>query len=108
MSYSISSIMIVGVLRNGLLKNNLLKNNLVRNISTRVPKKFEEIPYNEQYENRDFIVTINRDNIPENLTKPKYISSELNAGIPPSHGIHFLLDKSSLIIIYWWFLLLKT
>ena len=66
--------MIVGVLR-----NNLLKNNLIRNISTRVPKKFNEIPYNEQYENRDFIVTINTDNLPDTLTKPNYISSELNA-----------------------------
>lgn len=66
--------MIVGVLR-----NNLLKNNLIRNISTRVPKKFHEIPYNEQYENRDFIMTINTDNLPVNLTKPSYISSELNA-----------------------------
>ena len=66
--------MIVGVLR-----NNILKNTLVRNISTRVSKKFHEIPYNEQYENRDFIVSINRDNLPDNLTKPSYISSELNA-----------------------------
>ena len=66
--------MIVGVIR-----NNLLKNTLVRNISTRVPKKFHEIPYNEQYENRDFLVTINTDNLPDNLTKPGYISSELNA-----------------------------
>ena len=73
MSYSISSIMIVGVLR-----NNILKNNLVRNISTKIPKKFHEIPYNEQYENRDFIMTINTDNLPDNLTKPSYISSELN------------------------------
>ena len=74
MSYSISSIMIVGVLR-----NNLLKNNLIRHISTRVPKKFNEIPYNEQYENRDFIISINTDNLPDTLTKPNYISSELNA-----------------------------
>lgn len=66
--------MIVGVIR-----NNLLKNTLVRNISTRVPKKFHEIPYNEQYENRDFLVTINTHNLPGNLTKPDYISSELNA-----------------------------
>ena len=66
--------MIVGVLRNSLLNNNL-----VRNISTRVPKKFHEIPYNEQYENRDFTVSINTDNLPENLTKPNYISSELKA-----------------------------
>ena len=66
--------MIVGVLR-----NNLLKNNLIRNISTKVPKKFHEIPYNEQYENRDFLITINTDNLPGNLTKPVYISSELNA-----------------------------
>ena len=66
--------MIVGVLR-----NNILKNTLVRNISTRIPKKFYEIPYNEQYENRDFLITINTDNLPGNLTKPAYISSELNA-----------------------------
>lgn len=71
--------MIVGVLRNNLLKNTLVINTLVRNISTRVPKKFNEIPYNEQYENRDFIVSINTDNLPDNLTKPTYISSELNA-----------------------------
>lgn len=63
----------------GVLRNNLLKNNLARGISTRVPKKFHEIPYHEQYENRDFLVTINSDNLPENLTKPNYISSELNA-----------------------------
>ena len=74
MSYSISGIMIVSVLRNGLLKNTIS-----RNISTRVPKKFHEIPYNEQYENRDFIMSINTDNLPDNLTKPTYISSELNA-----------------------------
>ena len=66
--------MIVGVLR-----NNILKNTLVRNISTKVPKKFHEIPYNEQYENRDFVVSINTDNLPDTLTKPNYISSELNA-----------------------------
>tara|TARA_B100000287_G_scaffold306705_1_gene289816 strand:- start:227 stop:520 length:294 start_codon:yes stop_codon:yes gene_type:complete len=64
--------MIVGVLR-----NNLLKHNLVRNISTRVPKKFYEIPYHEQYEYRDFLVSINTDNLPDKLTKPTYISSEL-------------------------------
>ena len=62
-----------------VLRNNILKNTLVRNISTRVPKKFYEIPYNEQYENRDFLVTIKRGNLPDNLTKPSYISSELNA-----------------------------
>ena len=74
MSYSINSIMIVCVLR-----NNLLKHNFTRSISTRIPKKFHEIPYNEQYENRDFIMNINTDNLPGNLTKPDYISSELNA-----------------------------
>ena len=61
-------------------RNNLLKQNIIfRSISTRVPKKFHEIPYNEQYENRDFIVSINTNNLPDNLTKPSYISSELNA-----------------------------
>ena len=61
-------------------RNNLLKQIILfRSISTRVPKKFHEIPYNEQYENRDFIMTINTDNLPDNLTKPLYISSELNA-----------------------------
>ena len=65
--------MIVGVLR-----NNLLKHNFTRSISTRVPKKFYEIPYNEQYETRDFLVSVNIGNLPSKLTKPTYISSELS------------------------------
>ena len=60
-------------------RNNLLKQNILfRTISTRVPKKFHEIPYSEQYETRDFYVSINTTNIPDNLTKPTYISSELS------------------------------
>mgnify|MGYP006161328805 FL=1 len=51
--------------------------------TTIISKKFAEIPYHEQYESRDFEpcsfdVSINTSNIPDNLTKPKYISSELN------------------------------
>ena len=54
-----------------------------RSISTKVPKlkdpkKFHEIPYHEQYESRDSTIIINKNNIPENLTIPKYISSELS------------------------------
>lgn len=96
MSYSISS-MIVGVLR-----NNLLKYNFTRNISTKVPKKFYEIPYNEQYETRDFLISINTDNLPDKLTKPTYISSELNAIINSKYSKKTLkkefIDKSDKFI----------
>lgn len=75
-------------------RNNLLKQNILfRSISTRVPKKFHEIPYNEQYENRDFIMTINTDNLPDNLTKPPYISSELNAIINSKYSKTTLKDE---------------
>ena len=87
MSYSISS-MVVGVLR-----NNLLKYNFTRNISTKVPKKFSEIPYKEQYETRDFLVSINTDNLPDKLTKPTYISSELNAIINSKYSKTTLKDE---------------
>ena len=89
--------MIVGVLRNSLLKNNL-----IRNSYTRVPKKFEEIPYTEQYENRDFLISINTDNLPDKLTKPTYISSELNAIINSKYSKSTLknefIDKSDKFI----------
>lgn len=75
-------------------RNNLLKQNIIfRSISTRVPKKFEEIPYNEQYENRDFIVSINISNLPDKLTKPTYISSELNAIINSKYSKTTLKDE---------------
>lgn len=84
-------------------RNNLLKQNIIfRSISTRVPKKFEEIPYNEQYENRDFIVSINISNLPSKLTKPTYISSELNAIINSKYSKTTLknefIDKSDKFI----------
>lgn len=75
-------------------RNNLLKQNIIfRSISTRVPKKFEEIPYNEQYENRDFIVSINISNLPSKLTKPTYISSELNSIINSKYSKTTLKDE---------------
>jgi hypothetical protein len=82
------------------LRNNIIRN-YFRSLSTKVPKKFHEIPYNEQYENRDFCVTINTDNIPK-LSKPKYISSELNAIINSKYSKITLkeefIDKSDKFI----------
>tara|TARA_B110000305_G_C19385594_1_gene612052 strand:+ start:355 stop:642 length:288 start_codon:yes stop_codon:yes gene_type:complete len=75
-------------------RNNLLKQNILfRSISTRVPKKFNEIPYSEQYETRDFYITINTNNIPDNLTKPVYISSELNAIINSKYSKKTLKEE---------------
>ena len=90
--------MIVGVLRNNLLKQNIL----LRSISTKVPKKFYEIPYKEQYETRDFLVSVNTSNLPDKLTKPSYISSELNAIINSKYSKTTLkyefIDKSDKFI----------
>lgn len=84
-------------------RNNLLKQNILfRSISTRVPKKFHEIPYSEQYETRDFLVSINTGNLPDKLTKPTYISSELNAIINSKYSKTTLkeefIDKSDKFI----------
>ena len=55
-----------------------IKDPKIKQPKIKQPKKFHEIPYHEQYESRDFIVTINENNIPNDLTINKQVSSELS------------------------------
>ncbi len=89
------------MIKNGMIKNCFIIKKSVptnycnRTITTIISKKFSEVPYNEQYEPHDFSVKINTDNIPDNLTKPKYISSELNNIINSKYAKHVLKDEMS-------------
>tara|TARA_B110000495_G_C22615584_1_gene367130 strand:- start:109 stop:363 length:255 start_codon:yes stop_codon:yes gene_type:complete len=67
-----------------------------RSISTKapkikVPKKFSEIPYHEQYESRDSSVIVN--NIPDNITIKKIISSEVSAIINSKYSKKTLKEE---------------
>ena len=81
-----------------IIKKTVPSNYYCNRTITTISKKFSEVPYNEQYESHDFSVKINTDNIPDNLTKPKYISSELNNIINSKYAKHVLKDEMSKVM----------
>ena len=87
------------MISNQMLKMRLTPNTFIigittyRSITTIISKKYD---YSD-FEPHAFKVSINTDNIPDNLTKPKFISSELTKIINSKYAKHELKEQVNTI-----------